>query len=95
MSGFTGPKFGLELTFDLEKEAYMPTSREAGVKVVVHDRSLKADPDQDAINVAAGVVTYVGVQMQDVTRLPAPYVDACSDDWPVGRLTPRALLTSS
>lgn len=27
MSGFTGPKFGLELLFNLEKDQYMPTSR--------------------------------------------------------------------
>lgn len=82
LSGFTGPKFGLELLFNLEKEAYMPTSRESGVKIVVHDRGQKADPDQDAINIAPGVVTYVGVQMQNISRLPAPYQDACVDDWP-------------
>ena len=38
MSGFTGPKFGLELLFNLEKDQYMPVSREAGVKIIVHDR---------------------------------------------------------
>lgn len=38
MSGFTGPKFGLELLFNLEKDQYMPVSREAGVKITVHDR---------------------------------------------------------
>lgn len=82
LSGFTGPKFGLELLFNLEKDAYMPTSRESGVKIVVHDRGQKADPDQDAINIAPGVVTYVGVQMQNISRLPAPYQDRCVDDWP-------------
>lgn len=82
LSGFTGPKFGLELLFNLEKDAYMPISREAGVKIVVHDRSQKADPDQDAINIAPGVVTYVGVQMQNISRLPAPYQDKCVDEWP-------------
>lgn len=81
--GLTGPKFGLELLFNLEKDAYMPTSREAGVKIVVHDRGQKADPDQDAINIAPGVVTYVGVQMQNISRLPAPFQDKCVDDWPV------------
>lgn len=83
LSGFTGPKFGLELMFNLEKEAYMPTSRESGVKIVLHDRGQKADPDQDAINISPAVVTYVGVQMQNISRLPAPYPDKCSDDWPV------------
>lgn len=81
LSGFTGPKFGLELMFQLEKDQYMPTSREAGVKIVVHDRGAKADPDQDAINISPGVVTYVGVQMLNITRLPAPYPDECTDEW--------------
>src|SRR2546426_5671633 len=49
--------------------------REAGVKIIVHDRSQKADPDQDAINISPGVVTYVGVQMMNISRLPAPYPD--------------------
>ena len=84
MSGFTGPKFGLELMFDLEKDQYMPTSREAGIKIVVHDKELKADPDQDAINISPGVVTYIGVQLQKVTRLPAPYHDKCINEWPEG-----------
>lgn len=80
-SGFTGPKFGLELMFELEKDQYMPTSREAGVKIVVHDRGAKADPDQDAINIAPGVVTYVGIQMLNITRMPAPFPDECTDEW--------------
>lgn len=45
-------------------------------------RSQKADPDQDAINVPPGVVTYVGVQMLNITRLPSPYQDRCIDKWP-------------
>jgi len=82
LSGFTGPKFGLELLFDLEKDQYMPTSREAGVKMIVHDRGQKADPDQDAINISPGVVTYVGVQMLNISRLPPPFPDHCIDEWP-------------
>ena len=83
LSGFTGPKFGLELLFNLEKDQYMPTSREAGVKIIVHDRGQKGDPDQDAINVSPGVVTYVGVQMLNISRLPSPFPDECVDEWPV------------
>ncbi|RWS27383.1 amiloride-sensitive sodium channel alpha subunit-like protein, partial [Leptotrombidium deliense] len=81
LSGFTGPKFGLELVLHLETDQYMPTSKETGAKVVIHDRSQKADPDQDAIHVPPGVATYVGVQMLNISRLPAPYRDKCSDDW--------------
>ena len=82
LSGFTGPKFGLELLFNLEKDQYMPTSREAGVKIIVHDKGQKADPDQDAINISPGVVTYVGVQMLNISRLPSPFPDECLDEWP-------------
>lgn len=81
LSGFTGPKFGLELTLDLETDQYMPTSREAGAKVIVHDSATRADPDQDAVHVPPGLVTYVGVRLVNITRLPAPYPDKCSDNW--------------
>lgn len=54
LSGFTGPKFGLELVLNLEVDQYMPTSRETGAKIVIHDRSQKADPDQDAVHVPPG-----------------------------------------
>ncbi|RWS14312.1 amiloride-sensitive sodium channel alpha subunit-like protein [Dinothrombium tinctorium] len=81
LSGFTGPKFGLELVLHLETDQYMPTSKETGAKIVLHDRQQKADPDQDAIHVPPGVATYVGVQMLNISRLPAPYQDKCSDDW--------------
>uniref|UniRef100_T1KCT8 Uncharacterized protein n=1 Tax=Tetranychus urticae TaxID=32264 RepID=T1KCT8_TETUR len=84
LSGFTGPKFGLELVLNLEVDQYMPTSRETGAKIVIHDRSQKADPDQDAVHVPPGVVTYVGIQLINITRLPAPYRDKCSDDWVEG-----------
>lgn len=54
LSGFTGPKFGLELTLNLEVDQYMPTSRETGAKIVIHDQFQKADPDQDAIHIPPG-----------------------------------------
>ena len=81
LKGFTGPKFGLELTLSLETDHYMPTSREAGAKVIVHDHVTRADPDQDAVHVPPGLVTYVGVRMINITRLEAPYPDKCSDGW--------------
>lgn len=56
LSGFTGPKFGLELTLNMETDQYMPTSREAGAKVIVHDAATRADPDQDAVHVPPGKV---------------------------------------
>lgn len=80
-SGFTGPKFGLELTLNLETDQYMPISREAGAKIVVHDRVTRADPDQDAVHVPPGLVTYVGVKMVNISRLPDPYPDKCSNTW--------------
>lgn len=81
LKGFTGPKFGLELTLNLETDQYMPTSREAGAKVIVHDSATRADPDQDAVHVPPSLVTYVGVRLVNITRLPDPYPDKCSDDW--------------
>ncbi|KAI1292797.1 Degenerin mec-4 [Halotydeus destructor] len=90
-TGFTGPQFGLELTLTLETESYMPTSKEAGLKIVVHDRWQKADPDQDAVNVPPGVITYLGVQMLNITRLKAPFQDKCTDDWPEGEMKKWAL----
>ena len=59
----------------------MPTSREAGAKVIVHDSATRADPDQDSVHVPPGLVTYVGVRLVNITRLAAPYPDKCSDDW--------------
>ena len=59
----------------------MPTSREAGAKVIVHDSATRADPDQDSVHVPPGLVTYVGVRLVNITRLPAPYPDKCSDEW--------------
>lgn len=82
LSGFTGPQFGLELVLNLETNEYMPTTREIGAKVMVHDPKKKADPEQDAVQIQPGVVTYVGVQMINISRAPAPYKDRCSDEWP-------------
>lgn len=81
LSGFTGPKFGLEIVLDLETEHYMPTSRESGAKIVIHDSTSRADPDQDSVHVAPGLVTYIGVKMVNITRLAHPYPDKCSDQW--------------
>lgn len=86
LSGFTGPKFGLELTLNLETDQYMPTSREAGAKVIVHDSATRADPDQDAVHVPPGLVTYVGVKMVNISRLPDPFPDKCSNQWDDGQL---------
>jgi hypothetical protein len=82
LSGFTGPQFGLELVLNLETSEYMPTTREIGAKVMVHDPKKKADPEQDAVQIQPGVVTYVGIQMINISRAPAPYKDRCSDEWP-------------
>lgn len=84
VTGFTGPKFGLELTLNLEADNYMPTSREAGAKIVIHDRFQKPDPDKDAVHVPPGLVSYIGVQMTTISRLPAPHKDNCTDNWPDG-----------
>lgn len=81
LSGFTGPKFGLEIVLNLETEQYMPTSRESGAKIVIHDSTARADPDQDSVHVAPGLVTYIGVRMVNITRLPHPYPDKCSNVW--------------
>ncbi|KAH9404185.1 hypothetical protein TYRP_000004 [Tyrophagus putrescentiae] len=81
LSGFTGPKFGLELLLNLETDQYMPTSRESGAKIIVHDSGTRADPDQDSVHVAPGLVTYIGVKMVNITRLEKPYPDKCSNEW--------------
>ncbi|KAF7495560.1 Amiloride-sensitive sodium channel subunit gamma [Sarcoptes scabiei] len=81
LSGFTGPKFGLEIVLNLETEQYMPTSRESGAKIIIHDSTSRADPDQDSVHVAPGLVTYIGVRMVNITRLPRPYPDRCSNVW--------------
>ena len=81
LSGFTGPKFGLELILNLETDQYMPTSRESGATIIVHDSGTRADPDQDSVHVAPGLVTYVGVKMVNITRLAKPYPDKCSNEW--------------
>lgn len=81
LSGFTGPKFGLEILLNLETEQYMPTSRESGAKIIIHDSTARADPDQDSVHVAPGLVTYIGVRMVNITRLSYPYPDKCSNVW--------------
>ncbi|KAJ6225061.1 hypothetical protein RDWZM_003606 [Blomia tropicalis] len=81
LSGFTGPKFGLELILNLETDQYMPTSRESGAKIIVHDTGTRADPDQESVHVAPGLVTYIGVKMVNITRLAKPYPDKCSNKW--------------
>lgn len=81
LSGFTGPKFGLEMVLNLETDQYMPTSRESGAKIIIHDSTTRADPDQDSVHVAPGLVTYIGVKMVNITRLEAPYPDKCSNNW--------------
>lgn len=81
LSGFTGPKFGLEMVLNLETEQYMPTSRESGAKIIIHDSTTRADPDQDSVHVAPGLVTYIGVKMVNITRLAPPYPDRCSNNW--------------
>lgn len=59
----------------------MPTSRESGAKIIIHDNTARADPDQDSVHVAPGLVTYIGVKMVNITRLEAPYPDKCSNKW--------------
>ena len=54
LSGFTGPQFGLEMVLNLETSEYMPTTREIGAKVMVHDPKKKADPEQDAVQIQPG-----------------------------------------
>lgn len=34
------------------------------------------------MQIQPGVVTYVGIQMINISRERAPYTDRCSDDWP-------------
>ncbi|XP_076328277.1 degenerin-like protein unc-105 isoform X2 [Tachypleus tridentatus] len=81
LSGFTGPRYGLELLLNLNTSQYMPTTKETGVKIIIHSPFLRADTDQDLIHVPPGVVTYIGVRMVNITRLEHPYPDKCSDDW--------------
>ncbi|XP_076348636.1 degenerin-like protein unc-105 isoform X2 [Tachypleus tridentatus] len=81
MSGFTGPRYGLELQLNINTSQYMPTTKEAGAKIIIHSPTLRADVDQDAIHIPPGVVTYIGVKMVNITRLPSPHTDKCNDDW--------------
>lgn len=59
---WSGPRFGLQLTLDIDQDQYFNTET-AGVVVMVHDPSTMPFPEDDAISIAPGQAAFIGVKM--------------------------------
>jgi len=92
-SSIAGVNYGLELVLNLEISEYLPGSAQIGAIVMVHHPEDFGNSASEAIFVAPQQATYIGLKMVNITRLPFPYPEDCSDQWPsavIGRLTQNA-----
>nr|XP_037285635.1 acid-sensing ion channel 2-like [Rhipicephalus microplus] len=86
------PEQGLELLIAVEQYEYLPITPEAGYMVMIHKQGHDPEEATDGIFVAPGQTTYVGVTMNSIYRLKAPYPSNCVPTWPSNSLQPNASL---
>ncbi|KAH9491440.1 hypothetical protein Btru_032187 [Bulinus truncatus] len=77
----SGPEGGLELTFYLETEEYIPgISNGKGMQIVIHEQGTIPFPKDEGLAVSAGFQTFIGLRMIEVSRLGEPYSPCTSTD---------------
>ncbi|KAL1485092.1 hypothetical protein MTO96_010465 [Rhipicephalus appendiculatus] len=81
-----------ELLIAVEQYEYLPITPEAGYMVMIHKQGHDPEEATDGIFVAPGQTTYVGVTVNSIYRLKAPYPSNCVPTWPPNSLQPNASL---
>lgn len=87
---------GLELVLNLEVSEYLPGTAQIGALVMVHAPDEFGISASEAIFVGPEKVSYIGLKMTRITRLPSPYPEHCIDHWPealTGSLTRNSSYT--
>ncbi|XP_070582192.1 uncharacterized protein [Ptychodera flava] len=75
-----GSRYGLKLTLFIEQDEYIPLyGQEAGVRVLIHPQDITPFPEDEAITVAPGLKTSIGIRMDTIKSLSEPYTN-CSND---------------
>ena len=71
----TGRDFGMRLTLDLRvaDEFAGQQAQSVGALIAVHDPAKMISPYFDSIAAPVGFETSIGVRLQTVSRLPAPF----------------------
>ncbi|XP_077982690.1 uncharacterized protein LOC144437595 [Glandiceps talaboti] len=71
-----GSKYGLKLTLFIEQDEYIPLyGQEAGVRVLIHQPDIIPFPEDEAITVAPGLKTSIGLRRDMVQSPDAPYTN--------------------
>ncbi|XP_077553678.1 acid-sensing ion channel 2-like [Haemaphysalis longicornis] len=86
------PEQGLEILIAVEQHEYLPITPEAGYMIMIHKQGHDPEEATDGIFVAPGQTTYVGVTVNSIYRLKAPYPSNCVPTWPPNSLQPNASL---
>lgn len=81
-ANLAGTNDGLELVLNLEKNEYISGSSQVGALVMIHHPSDLGYAASEATFIAPEFTTYIGLKMVNISRLPAPYPEACVDSWP-------------
>jgi hypothetical protein len=81
ISSMTGPFFGLSLVLNIDQDAYMDISKQAGARVTVHPYNQMPLVDEFGFDVNANTLTQAAIEQALVERQPEPYTSRCSHDW--------------
>ena len=65
----TGPRFGLELTLNIQQADYLPLTTQAGALVVVHTQDEVPFPEDEGISVPPGQAALIGVKVVGIYSL--------------------------
>ncbi|XP_041464801.1 amiloride-sensitive sodium channel subunit beta-like [Lytechinus variegatus] len=78
MTSKTGARYGLHMTLMIDEDEYMGLlAPNRGAKIVIHAPNTMPFPEDDAINLATGSATYIGLREEVIERLPR--FSQCSD----------------
>ena len=74
---------GLSVEIFLDQSNYMRNklSKQAGVKIVVHDPNNPPSPDEIGFVLRPNTAGSIAIQKTIFSRLPHPYTSKCMDSW--------------
>ncbi|CAN7984344.1 unnamed protein product, partial [Ixodes hexagonus] len=73
---------GLRMSLNMEPEEFLPLTVDAGFYVMVNQAGVQEEAFDNAVYVAPGSTSYIGVVKSTSRNLKPPFKNPCQDDWP-------------
>ncbi|XP_022691486.1 acid-sensing ion channel 1-like isoform X2 [Varroa jacobsoni] len=79
---FETPTNGLMLNLKVNEDEYLPMIPNAGHLLMIHNKDEQISVSEDSIPVYPLATTYIGLQREQLIRLPAPSNYPCTESYP-------------